>query len=180
MWIQQRRCSPTQVRLGVNNFKNSGKLKIWVRQVMFLLNIYLLITIILVQSGALRQENQKKERHSTTKAMSSAANKMTTIYTISWKYYFPVSSRQSFKRITAYVWHKKWINEQFYSIPCAKNKMMVYRLCLNNRISCVVGISSFGFMATWKRVLFLMDIKTRPTFKQLLQVKIVNANKKKS
>ena len=61
-----------------------------------------------------------------------------------------------------------------------KNKTMVHIMSLDNRISCVVGISIFGFKTYWKQVFDLMDIQTTKTFKQLLQAKTLNAEKKKS
>ena len=64
-----------------------------------------------------------------------------------------------------------------YVVP--KNKTMVHIMSLNNRISCVVGISIFGFKIYWKRVFNFMEIKTTPTFKQFLQAETLNAKKKK-
>ena len=61
-----------------------------------------------------------------------------------------------------------------------KNKTMAHITSLKNIISCVVGIFIFGFKTYWKQVFNLMDIKTTPTFKQLLQAKSLNVNKKKS
>ena len=37
-----------------------------------------------------------------------------------------------------------------------KNNMMAHSMSLNNRISCVVGISIFGFKTCWKRVFAFM------------------------
>ena len=51
---------------------------------------------------------------------------------------------------------------------------------LNNRISCVVGISIFGFKTYWKRVLDLMEIQKTSTFEQFLQSETLNAKKNKS
>ena len=151
------------------------------RQARFLLNICLIIMANVVQSGALRQEHQKKERHTMSEMMSSATKKQQPYVQSPEKYYFPVSNRQSFKRITAYVWHtKKWINENVISYVGPKNKTMGHIMSLNNRISCVVGISIFGFNTYWKQVFNLMDIKTTPKFKQFLQAKTLNAEKNKS
>ena len=59
--------------------------------------------IIVLQSGASIQERQKKEIHTKTKRVNSAANKTRTSCTISCKIIFPVSKRRSSKIITAYV-----------------------------------------------------------------------------
>ena len=61
-----------------------------------------------------------------------------------------------------------------------KNKTMVHRMILNNRISCVVGISIFGFNTYWKQVFNLMEVQTTPTFEQFLQAETLNADKNKS
>ena len=51
-----------------------------------------------------------------------------------------------------------------------KIKTVAHSMSLNNRISCVVGISIFGFN--------LMELNMIPNFKQFLQVKTVNTDKK--
>ena len=61
-----------------------------------------------------------------------------------------------------------------------KNKTMVHSMSLNNRISCVVGISIFGFKTYWKRVFALMEIQTTSTFEHFLQAKTLNTKKNKS
>ena len=61
-----------------------------------------------------------------------------------------------------------------------KNKPMAHITRLNNRISCVVGISIFGFKTYWKQVFDLMDIQTSTTFEQFFQVETLNAKKNKS
>ena len=61
-----------------------------------------------------------------------------------------------------------------------KNKTMAHSMILNNRISCVVGISIFGFKTYWKQVFDLMKIQTTQTFEQLLQAETLNSKKKKS
>ena len=53
-------------------------------------------------------------------------------------------------------------------------------MSLNNRISCVVGISIFGFKTYCKQVFDFMGIQTMSTFKQFLQAETLNAEKKKS
>ena len=68
---------------------------------------------------------------------------------------------------------KKRINEQYYSIRCAKTNTMAHSISLNNRISCVVGISIFGFKTYWKQVFDLMEIQTTQTFKQFLQAVLI-------
>ena len=62
----------------------------------------------------------------------------------------------------------------------APKKIMAHSMSLNNRVSCVVGISIFGFKTYWKQVFNLMEIKTTPTFKHFLQAEKINAKKNKS
>ena len=66
------------------------------------------------------------------------------------------------------------------SYVAPKNKTMAQRVSLNNRISCVVGLSIFEIKTYWKRVFNLMSFKTTPTFKQFLQAKTINTKKYKS
>ena len=54
---------------------------------------------------------------------------------------------------------------------------MADSMSLNNRISCVVRISIFGFKKYWRTVFNLMDLNMSLTFKQFLQAEIVNADK---
>ena len=61
-----------------------------------------------------------------------------------------------------------------------KNKTMSHSMSLNNSISCVVGISIFGFKTYWKQVFNLMEIQTTQTFKHFLQAESLNAEKNKS
>ena len=61
-----------------------------------------------------------------------------------------------------------------------KNKTMAHSMSLNNRISCVVEISIFGFKTYRKQVFDLMQIQTSSTFGQFLQAEILNAKKNKS
>ena len=61
-----------------------------------------------------------------------------------------------------------------------KTNTMAHRMSLMNRILCVEGISIFGFKKYWKIVFNLMNIKTTPTVKQILQAKILNAEKTNS
>ena len=49
-----------------------------------------------------------------------------------------------------------------------KNKTMAHSMSLNNKISCVVGISILRFKTYWKRVFTLMEIQTISTFEQFL------------
>ena len=58
-----------------------------------------------------------------------------------------------------------------------KNKMMSHTMSLNNRISCIVGISIFGFKKYWEQVFNLMDIKKTPTLTDFLQAETLNTNK---
>ena len=64
------------------------------------------------------------------------------------------------------------------SYVAPKNKTMTYSMSLNNKIYWVVGISIIGFKTYWKRVFNYMYIKTTPTFKQFLQSKTLNSEKK--
>ena len=91
MRVHQSRCPPAQNILGVHDKKIIGKkqLKSWVRQVRSLSNTCLTVTTIVVQSGASRQEHQKKERHTTKKTTNSAVNKTTISCTISSRRLFP-------------------------------------------------------------------------------------------
>ena len=61
-----------------------------------------------------------------------------------------------------------------------KNKTMSHTMSLNNRISCIVGISIFGFKTYCEQVFNLMDIKTTPTLTDFLQAETLNAEKKKT
>ena len=61
-----------------------------------------------------------------------------------------------------------------------KNKMMAHSMTLNNRISCILGISIFIFKTHWEQVFNLMDIKTTPTLTDFLQAETLNTEKKKS
>ena len=61
-----------------------------------------------------------------------------------------------------------------------KDKTAEHTMSLNNRISCVVGISIFGFKTYWKQVFDLMEIKTTQTFKHFSQAETLNAEKNKS
>ena len=61
-----------------------------------------------------------------------------------------------------------------------KNKTVVHSTSLNNRISCVVGISMFGFKTYWIQVFNLIEIQTTQTFNYLLQAEKLNAEKNKS
>ena len=65
-----------------------------------------------------------------------------------------------------------------YVVP--RIKTMAHRMGLNNRISCVVGISIFRFKTYWKQVFALMEKQTTQTFKQFLQAKTINAENNKS
>ena len=79
---------------------------------------------------------------------------------------FDIQKNESMNNVIAYV--------------APKNKTMAYITSLNNRISCVVGISIFGLKTYWKQVFGLMEIKTTPTFEQFLQAETFNAKKNKS
>ena len=79
---------------------------------------------------------------------------------------FDTQKNESMKNVIAYV--------------ALKNKTMAHSMSLNNRISCVVGISIFGFKTYWKQVFGLMQIQTSSTFEQFLQAETLNARKNKS
>ena len=61
-----------------------------------------------------------------------------------------------------------------------KNKTMTHSMSLISRISCIVGISIFGFKPYSKQVFNLMEIQTSSTFEQFLQAETLNAKKNKS
>ena len=55
---------------------------------------------------------------------------------------------------------------------------MAHSMDLNNIISCVVGISIFGFKKYWQTVFNLNELKMSPTFKLFLKAKKVNTGNK--
>ena len=61
-----------------------------------------------------------------------------------------------------------------------KNKTTSHIMSLDNRISCIVGISIFVFKTYWEQVFNLMDIKTTPTLTDFLQAETLYADKKKT
>ena len=61
-----------------------------------------------------------------------------------------------------------------------KNKTMAHIMSLNDSISCVVGISIFGFKTYWKRVLALIEMQTTSTFEHLFQAETLNSKKNRS
>ena len=65
-----------------------------------------------------------------------------------------------------------------YVVP--KNKAMAHSMRLDNRISCVVGISIFRFKTYWKQVFAVMEIQTTSTSKQFLQAETLNSEKNRS
>ena len=66
------------------------------------------------------------------------------------------------------------------SYVAPKNKTIAHSMSLNNRISCVVGMSILGFKTYWKQVFDLIQIQKSSTFEQFLQAEILNAKKNKS
>ena len=52
--------------------------------------------------------------------------------------------------------HKNESMNNVIAYVAPKNKTMTHSMSLNNRISCVVGISIFRFKTYWKRVFVLM------------------------
>ena len=96
-------------------------------------------------------------------------------------YSFPVSNIQLLKESLHIIYTQK--NELMNNVityVAPKIKTMAHSMSLNNRISCVVVISIFGFNTYCKLVFNLMEIKTTPTFKQFLQSKTINTDKNKS
>ena len=59
---------------------------------------------------------------------------------------FDTQKKESMDNVIAYV--------------APKNKTMAHIMSLNNRVSCVVGMSIFGFKTYWKQVFDLMEIQT--------------------
>ena len=78
---------------------------------------------------------------------------------------FDTKNNESMNNVIAYV--------------APKNKTMSQSMSLNNRISCIVGISIFGFKTYWEQVFNLMDIKTTPTLTDFLQAETLNAEEEK-
>ena len=62
--------------------------------------------------------------------------------------------------------HESMNNVIAYVAP--KFKTMAHSMSLNNRISCVMGISIFGFKIYRKQVFDLMEIQTTQTFRTVL------------
>ena len=54
--------------------------------------------------------------------------------------------------------HKNESMNNVIAYVAPKNKTVAHIMSLNNRISCVVGISIFGFKTYWKHVFVLMEI----------------------
>ena len=75
---------------------------------------------------------------------------------------------------------KKYSMNNVIAYVAPKNKTMAHSMSLKNRISCVVGVSFFGFNTYWKQPFNLMETKTTPTLKEFLQAKKLNADKNKS
>ena len=62
----------------------------------------------------------------------------------------------------------------------SKNKTIANSRSLNTTISYIVGISIFVFKKYWHRVFNLTEFNMSPTFKQFLQAKTDNAEKKQN
>ena len=60
-----------------------------------------------------------------------------------------------------------------------KNKTVADSMIINDRISCVVWISIFGFKTYCKRVFALMEIQTTSTLEEFLQSETLNIEKNK-
>ena len=58
--------------------------------------------------------------------------------------------------------------------------MIAQSMSINNMISCVVGISIFGFKTYWKQVFALMGIQKTSTIIQLFQAETINTKNNKS
>ena len=76
--------------------------------------------------------------------------------------------------------HKNKPMNNVIAYVAPKNKTMAHIMILNDRISCVVGISIFGFRTYWEQVFDLMEIQRTQTLKQFLQAKTLNTEKDKS
>ena len=157
-------------------------LKSWLWQVRFLLNTCLTVMEVLVQSGYSRQDHHQKKIHSMKQTTNSAAARMTTSCTISWRRIFFRFKQRGFSYIHCiFLTHIK--NESMNNVIAyvvTKNTTMAHSMILKNRISWVVGISIFGFKIYWKQVLNLMEIQTTRTFEQFLQAETLNVEKNKS
>ena len=64
--------------------------------------------------------------------------------------------------------HKKESMNNVIAYVALKKKTMAHSMILNNMISCVVGISIFGFKTYWKRVFNLMNIKNNTNLQTVL------------
>ena len=54
---------------------------------------------------------------------------------------------------------------------------MAHSMSLNNSISCVVGISIFGFKKYWQAFFNFIELNNIPSFLKFLQDETVNAEK---
>ena len=104
------------------------------------------------------------------------------LYNILKKYYFPFQTDKVLNELLhmfyAHTKNESMNNVIAYVAP--KNKTMAHSMRLNNRILCVLGISTFIFKTYWKQFFALMEIQTTPTFEQFLQAETLNAEKNKS
>ena len=102
--------------------------------------------IIVAQSGASRQEHQQKEINTMTKTMNYVANKKQLSVQSSKNTLFKFQT-DKFMRESLHMIHtqnnESANNTIKYIAPT--NKTMSHITSLNNRISCVVGISIFRF-----------------------------------
>ena len=76
--------------------------------------------------------------------------------------------------------HKNESMNNVIAYIAPKKNTMAHSMSLKNRISCVVGMSIFGFKTYWKQVLNFMNFKTTPTFKHFFKAKTPKADKNKS
>ena len=64
--------------------------------------------------------------------------------------------------------HKKESMNNVIAYVALKKKTMAHSMIINNMISCVVGISIFGFKTYWKQVFNLIDIKNNTNLQTVL------------
>ena len=64
--------------------------------------------------------------------------------------------------------HKNESMNNVIAYVAPKNKTIAHSMSLNNRISCVVRMSIFGFKTYWKQVFNLMEIKKNVNLRTVL------------
>ena len=85
---------------------------------------------------------------------------------------FSVSKIRSFeKSLHMFDTHENESTNNAIAYVAPKNKAMSHSMSLNNRISCIVGISTCGFNKYWQNFFNLMELNMIPTSKMFLKDK---------